>query len=218
MASTHTTTKTKVTMMNSQQHSASTSPRTTHIDPHQTALLVIDMQCAFVDPSAPLCVAGAQATVPAIAQAVAHARDLGVRIVWVRRAYARDGSDMEAFRREALRKAGTLDAMAEGSTGAELASGLEALPGDITIVKKRFSAFFGTGLFDTLHDQGITTVVLAGTQTPNCIRATAFDAVSLDLRTIILAPCTSSATPAIQQANLEDMARIGIEVVDDVTL
>lgn len=53
------------------------------------------------------------------------------------------------------------------------------------------------------------TVLLAGTTTPNCIRSTFYDALSLDYDAVVLSDCTSSVTPAVQQANLADMQRVG---------
>lgn len=73
----------------------------------KTALLVIDMQKAFVEPGQPLCVAGAQKTVPELIRTVSYVREHGGRIVWIRREYEADGSDMEPFRREKMQTAGT---------------------------------------------------------------------------------------------------------------
>lgn len=179
----------------------------------RTAILVVDMQRAFVEPGQPLCVAGAAATVPALEQAVATLRSRGGLVVWVRREYAADGSDMEPFRRERMRQAGTLGVMAHGSYGAEPVDGLAGEPEDYVVIKRRFSGFFQTDLNEYLAAHGIDTVIVTGTQTPNCVRGTAYDAVNYDYRTVILADCTSSQTPEVQQANLTDMANAGIEVV-----
>ncbi len=167
------------------------------IDWSKTALLVIDMQRAFVEPDQPLCVTGAAATVPALTITVNDARKSGSLIVWIRREYKADGSDMEAFRREKMRTNGTLNVMAEGSYGAQPVAGLEGEPGDPVVIKK---------------PHHIGKVVIAGTQTPNCVRATAFDAVSFDYRTIILSDCTSSANADVQRSNLEDMRAAGVEI------
>lgn len=54
-------------------------------------------------------------------------------------------------------------------------------------------------------------MVVAGVQTPNCIRATAFDALAEDFPVVsVLADCTASATDAVQAANLLDMRNAGI--------
>ena len=55
--------------------------------------------------------------------------------------------------------------------------------------------------------------MLAGTTTPNCIRSTFYDALSLDYDAAVLSDCTSSVTPAVQQANLADMQRVGGRII-----
>lgn len=178
-----------------------------------TALLVIDMQKAFTESGQPLCVAGAAKTIPAIIDTVSLVRSEGGKIIWIRREYEPDGSDMEAFRRKQMQEAGTLGVMAKGSRGAEPSEGLEGEAGDHVVIKKRFSEFFQTDLKQYLDRNGIHTLLIAGTQTPNCVRATAFDAVSYDYRTIVIADCTSSASDAVQKSNLEDMQNAGVEVI-----
>lgn len=87
-------------------------------------------------------------------------------------------------------------------------------PGDYRIQKPRYSAFFATQLDLILRRLGIARIVLAGTTTPNCIRTTAYDALSLDYDVTVLSDCTSSVSPEVQQNNLDDMARVGIEITD----
>ncbi len=84
---------------------------------------------------------------------------------------------------------------------------------DRVIVKPRFSAFFGTQLDLVLRRMGVGTVVLTGTTTPNCIRTTCYDALSLDYNVAVIEDCTSSRTPAVQAANIEDMAHIGAQML-----
>ena len=56
------------------------------------------------------------------------------------------------------------------------------------------------------------TVLLAGTTTPNCIRTTCYDAISLDYDAVVLSDCTSSVTDAVQAGNLAAMPRVGATV------
>lgn len=74
-------------------------------------------------------------------------------------------------------------------------------------------AFFHTEFDLLLRRLGITRLLLAGTTTPNCIRTTCYDAISLDYAVSVLSDCTSSRTPAIQEANLRDMANVGAEIL-----
>lgn len=187
-----------------------------HPEGSKTAFLVIDMQKAFVEPGAALRIAGAKATVPAIRRALDAARRAGARIWWVEREYAADGSDMEKPRRKALESLGISGVLAPGSTGlnsVEQPDGLRKEPGDRTIIKKRYSAFFGTDLDRQLREEGIETIVLLGTTTPNCIRSTCYDGISLNYDVVVLEPCCSSNTPEIQRSNMEDMERAGAVII-----
>ncbi len=80
-------------------------------------------------------------------------------------------------------------------------------------MKRRWSAFFSTDLDLVLRRLGVRSVVLAGVQTPNCIRATATDATSLDYHCVVLSDATASGTDEVQQANLFDMSKMGVEVM-----
>lgn len=180
----------------------------------RTALLIIDMQKAFVEQGAAHCIAGAKATIPAINETIREARGAGAPVFWIKREYRADGSDVE-FTREGAWLAGGRT-MAPGSTGinsAELAEGLTAQPEDYQIIKPRWSAFFQTELDLILRRKEIDTVILTGTTTPNCIRTTCYDAIAMDYRTIVIECCCSSQTEEIQRVNMEDMERIGAEII-----
>lgn len=184
--------------------------------PDKTVLLMIDMEKAFVEPKAALSIMGAKYTVPACEAALDDARDLGIKIIWIKREYSEDGSDMETPRRRMLKKHGVTGVLAPGSTGVnsvEEPDGLIRRDDETVIIKPRWSAFFKTGLDDMLQELGAKNVVLAGTTTPNCVRTTCYDSIAYNYRTLVLARCTSSQTDEIQRANLEDMRRAGAEIV-----
>lgn len=180
----------------------------------RAALLVIDLERGFIDESSPLCIRGAAATLPACGQAIAYAREAGVPVFFIHRAYRANGSDVEACRYPGWQAGGK--PLAPGSTGpGSVETPPEVTPqeGDYVVLKPRFSAFFHTELDLILRRLGVDTVLLAGTTTPNCIRSTFYDALSLDYDAVVLSDCTSSVTPAVQQANLADMQRVGGRVI-----
>ncbi|XP_048550894.1 probable inactive nicotinamidase At3g16190 [Triticum urartu] len=178
----------------------------------ETAMLVIDMQKDFVDPAmgSPVLVAGGEAVVPAVAEAVAVARERGIFVVWVVREHDPSGRDVELFRRHLY--SGGKGPTVKGLKGAELADGLFIKEGDYKLVKTRFSAFFATHLDSVLKTQGIKNLVIVGVQTPNCIRQTVYDAVELDYeKVMVLIDATAAARPDIHLANIRDMKTIGVE-------
>lgn len=182
------------------------------IEPARAAFLLIDMQNGFIDGASPLCIAGAAATVPACAHALAAAREHGLAVFHVRRAYAADGSDVEAVRWEAWAEGGRPLSSADPMSLA-CPSELAPAPGEPVVVKPSWSAFFGTDLDVLLRARGIGTLVLAGTTTPNCVRSTAYDGLARGFNVAVLRDATSSRSPEAQEANLADMEAAGIQLI-----
>lgn len=182
------------------------------IEPARAAFLLIDMQNGFIDTTSPLCIAGAAATVPACARALAAAREHGLAAFHVRRAYAADGSNVEAVRWEAWAEGGRPLSSADPMSLA-CPPELAPAPGEPVVVKPSWSAFFGTDLAALLRARGIGTLVLAGTTTPNCVRSTAYDGLALGFNVAVLRDATSSRTPEVQEANLADMEAVGIQLI-----
>lgn len=172
------------------------------------ALLIIDMQNDFVLPGSPVTVAGALATVPTIRRLLDAFRARAWPVLHITRAYRPDGSDVELFRREAFLRGPQY--LLPGSTGADIVEELRPLLGEPVLVKPRFSAFMGTPLDLLLRRIGVRELVIAGTQYPNCIRATVLDAVCLDYTVTLVTDACSAQTDAVAQANIADMAAIGV--------
>ena len=76
-----------------------------------------------------------------------------------------------------------------GMPGTDFDPCLKVQPSDIEIVKRRYSAFFGTRLDELLRKRGIDTVVVLGLTTNVCVQSTARDAWQHDYRTITLDDC-----------------------------
>lgn len=181
-------------------------------NPLRAAYLLIDMQNGFTDPDSALCIPAAAATVPACEQTMAQAREMGIPVFFVRRAYRVDGSDVENTRYDGWLRGGK--SLTPHSESAALSKGLTQEAEDYTIIKPRWSAFFGTELDLILRRLDVRTVILAGTTTPNCIRTTCYDAIALDYNVVILADCCSSVDEETQRVNLADMARMGAKVIN----
>ncbi|KAK8630057.1 hypothetical protein V6N13_078868 [Hibiscus sabdariffa] len=140
----------------------------------------------FILEDRPARVNGGKAIVPNVIKAVEIARDRGILVVWQGPAI-------------------------KGSEGAKLVDGLVIKQEDYKLVKTRFSAFFATHLHSFLQSSKINNLVIVGVQTPNCIRQTVFDAVSLDFGSVtVIADATAAATPEIHNANITDMKNIGV--------
>lgn len=184
------------------------------IDPRSCAVVIIDMQNGFIDDRSPLCIAGASATVPACARVLAAARSNGMAVVHAVRSYAADGSDVEPCRYGVWKQGRPLSQACPAYMNTDEPPSLAPCSDDIVIVKPRFSAFFATDLHDILRRRDVETIVLIGTTTPNCIRSSCYDALSLGYNVAVVEDATSSRNEAVQRANLEDMAFIGAFMLD----
>ena len=163
------------------------------------ALVIIDMQNDFVLPEAPLCVKGAQATVPTIQKLLDRARAEGWRVIHVIRQHRRDGSDVEIGRAPLFTQGAGI------CVPAVIVDELAPLPNDTILRKLRFSAFFQKELDMILRRLKIDTLLIAGTQYPNCVRGTATDAMSHDYNTIVVTDACSAQTAEIAATKLRDM-------------
>jgi nicotinamidase-related amidase len=140
-------------------------------------LLIIDMLVDFLDrwPAAER--AALVAAIRGLADGVCAA---GHPVVWVRQEFAPDLSDaFREMRRDDIR------VTIAGTKGSRIIP--ELVPGadHLQVVKKRYSAFFGTPLDAIIRTRRVDTLVLAGVNTHACVRMTAIDAYQRDLEVII---------------------------------
>jgi len=162
------------------------------LDPARTALVVIDMQNAFVAQGAALEVPVARDIVPNINELAAASRESGAAVIWVRITLAQSGpnafpvyhgnffSPDKAARHQA--------ALAEGSESNALYPDLNVEPEDTILDKNRFSAMVGDSseLEKILRASGIDTIVITGTLSNICCEATARDAMMLGFKVVFV--------------------------------
>jgi ureidoacrylate peracid hydrolase len=179
-----------------------------HLDPKRCALVVIDMQNAFVAPGAPMEVPAARAIVPAINRLAAELRRRGVTVIWIAHENRKDGRDWAGFFDTFIAPGRRADAAAALSPGAELQKLFPALQverGDLRLAKNRYSAFIKNDFEDVLKERGIDTLLIAGTKTNVCCECTARDAMMLDYKVVMLSDCTAALSDDEQRATLENV-------------
>lgn len=171
----------------------------------QTALILIDMQNDVLDSIVPT---GRQ-VVPAIQRALEAFRSRKMPVVHCLRIHRADGVDVEKFRRERFLQHPIL---VPGTKGAAVIDELAPKEGEYVVTKSRFSGFFQTDLLMIVQRLGLTRLVIVGVQTPNCVRATATDALAYDFDVVMLDDAITALTPEIHRANLYDLEHMGAQV------
>jgi nicotinamidase-related amidase len=115
------------------------------------------------------------------------AREYGSTVIWVKQIFTADLHD--AFLE--IRKSGH-GIVIEGTQGATLLPELVVYPSDSVIIKKRYSAFFGTDLDGILNRRACNTLIIAGVNTHACVRTTVIDAYQRDYAVWLASECIDS--------------------------
>jgi bifunctional isochorismate lyase/aryl carrier protein len=158
-------------------------------------LLIIDLQNDFLDSWE----AGQRASLIAETnKLVATFRKRELPIFWVRQEFRADLADAFLEMRDR-----NVAVTIEGTRGAEFNADLDWRPEDTTLIKKRYSPFFGTNLEDLLKEHGIAEVVIAGINTHACVRMAAIDAYQRDLRVVLVLECVGSHDERHERISLD---------------
>ncbi len=169
----------------------------------QVALVVIDVQKGEVtsrDSGIPIMHGGAERHAR-IVELVHSARASAVPVVFIQEAHKRTLVD---FGRELDGAAGVR--RPEGDAATELAAGLNPLPDEYLIRKRRHSAFFATELEVVLTSYGARTLVLVGALTDVCVHYTFVDAHQHDYHCLVVTDCVGGSSPGAHDAALDAMA------------
>ncbi|MGA7081253.1 MAG: cysteine hydrolase family protein [Terriglobales bacterium] len=147
-------------------------------------LIVIDMLRDFLKSWEP---AKKERLVNSINELAAIMRDFSLPVIWVRQEFEPDLRDaFQEMRAKGIR------ITIKGTPGCEIVPELAVVPSDVVMVKKRYSAFYGTSLDETLSRLRADAIILAGINTHACIRTTAIDAYQRDWPVILAADCIDS--------------------------
>jgi ureidoacrylate peracid hydrolase len=178
------------------------------VDPAKSALVVVDMQNAFMLPGVAhaLCPM-AEKVVPNINRLAGTVRATGGTVFWIKTTFTQEALlswstyfEMTSPQRVAKR----IEALTADSLGHRLWSGLDVQPQDPIVEKNRFSAFIqgSSDLATALRARGLNTILVTGTVTNVCCESTARDAMMLNFKTIMVTDGNAAATDEDHAASL----------------
>jgi ureidoacrylate peracid hydrolase len=189
-------------------------PQALEIDWQRTAVVVIDMQHAFVSKGAMfdlrgLDISGSQKIVEPIKRINSAVREKGSKVLYTVTQYSSDLRETGSPNSPYWYK-GVLTAYREhpewqdklltrGTWGADIVEPLKPQEGDIVVEKQRYSGFFGTDLDMILRTYDIKYLVFMGVATNICVEATIRDAYYLDYFPILLSDAAANVGPASTQ-------------------
>lgn len=175
------------------------------------ALLIVDVVAAYLTEGSALFMETAAAAKDSIRRLADAARAAGVPVVFTNVRYRADGSDGGVF----YRKAPVLKAFVEGSPLGAFPEDLNPLPGEQVFTKQFPSAFFGTGLAEALHRDGIDTLLIGGYSTSGCVRASALDAMQHGFIPLVVREACADRHSVPHEANLFDLQAKYAEVISE---
>ncbi len=169
-----------------------TRPEPLTIDLAATAVIVVDMQNAFASPRglldlAGVDISGADAVVRTLAPLLDAARGAGMPVVYLQTGYKPDLSNGGGPESPNPRKETALCLMrarpelrgqllVEGTWDFQIVDALAPQPGDVVVLKTRYSGFANTTLDAQLKARGIRNLVFVGIATNVCVESTLRDA------------------------------------------
>jgi nicotinamidase-related amidase len=89
--------------------------------------------------------------------------------------------------------------------GNQIVAEVAPQPGDIVVEKRAASGFFGTSMIDYLNEMDVDTVLVTGTTTSGCVRATVVDAACHNFYVGVVEECCFDRFEISHRVNLMDM-------------
>jgi isochorismate hydrolase len=165
------------------------------------ALLVVDMQNAFIHADGPIYLPAGAAVVDKIA-AVAHAFRAAGRPVF----YTRHAEDPAGGNAGMMARWWENSSPQEGTWEAAIFEGLAPQAGDVVIPKIRYNAFIATDLEQRLREARVEDLVVTGVMANLCCETTARDAFMRDYRVFFAADGTAAPSLAFHRGTLLNLA------------
>ena len=199
----------------------------------KTALIIVDMVRDFTDPEGLVFYPENQKILPRIKKVLDESRKHELLIVFLQHCNRKDKVDKKAQSMRPNCIEGTfgieIDPMLEvdkkaqsmrpncieGTFGIEIDPMLEVdEKKDYVIRKRRYSGFFGTDLDLVLRENEVENVVVVGTKTNCCIRATVTDAFYLNYNPYVIRECVATNSETVNEVHLTDIDKYLGKVID----
>ena len=199
-------------------------PEPVKVSASDTAVIVIDMQNAYASvggyvDKAGFDVAPAAATIGQIARVLETARGAGMPVIYLQNGWDPDYVEAGTPASPNWHKSNALKTMrarpelagqllARGGWDYALVDALAPQPGDITLHKTRYSAFFNSQLDSVLRSRGIRTLVFVGIASNVCVESTLRDGFHLEYFGIMLEDATHHLGPDfVREATLYNVEK-----------
>jgi nicotinamidase-related amidase len=148
---------------------------------------------------------------PRIRELTEAGRAAGLPVIYTHAGYRPDAVRVGGWARKNARALAPTEV--SKAIGNDFPTMIAPQPSDIVIEKDKPSAFFGTPLMSYLVALGVDGLLVCGTTTSGCVRASVLDAFSYNLPLAVVEECTFDRGEVSHKINLFDMQAKYADVV-----
>jgi ureidoacrylate peracid hydrolase len=193
-------------------------PEPLEIDLKRTAVLVIDMQNAFVSKGGMFDLVGRDIShisriIGPNKKIIEAARAKNVKVVYVVHRLTHDVREVGPLSRYRFNPGWNSPEMQNGSIlentwGTEIIDELKPREDEMVIIKRRFSAFSGTELDMMLKTFDIRYLVFTGVATNICVESSLRDASHLQYLPVLVTDAVAASPPSRQQSSIDNIKEV----------
>src|SRR5215510_8005972 len=185
-----------------------------------SALIVYDACRRALTPSDPARRATMRPVLDAWVRMIAVARAAGLPVIYTTPVIRADGADVVMLPTDLSAETGVppLTNAIEGTAEAGFPDEIASRPEDYVFLKRRPSAFYGTGVAELLHMLRRDTVIIGGGATNRGVETSVREAFNMDLHTIVVRECCWGSDAAAHAYSLDKAMKMyaRIRTLDEV--
>jgi maleamate amidohydrolase len=196
-------------------------PDPERLDPRRTALIAYDVCRRALTPPDPARNAAMRPVLDAWVQIIATARAAGIPVIYTTPVSRLDGADVVMLPTDLSAETGVppLTNAIEGTEDAGFPNEIAPLPEDYVFLKRRPSAFYGTGVAELLHMLRRDTIIIGGGATNRGVETSVREAFNFDLQTIVVRECCWGSDQAAHAYSLDKAMKMYARIrhLDQIT-
>ena len=196
-------------------------PESERIDRRRTALIAYDVCRRALTPSDPARREAMRPVLDAWVQMIAIAREAGLPVIYTTPVSRADGADVVLLPTDLSAETGVppLTNGIEGTPEAGFPDEIAPCPEDYVFLKRRPSAFWGTGVAELLHMLRRDTIIIGGGATNRGVETSVREAFNRDIASVVVRECCWGGDAAAHAYSLDKAMKMyaRIRTLDQVT-
>lgn len=186
------------------------------IDPRRAALIAYDVCRRALTPTDPARRAAMRPVLDAWVTLIGVARSAGVPVIYTTPVSRADGADVVMLPTDLSAETGVppLTNGIEGTEEAGFPDEIAPRPEDYVFLKRRPSAFHGTGVAELLHMLRRDSIVIGGGATNRGVETSVREAFSMDIATVVVRECCWGGDQAAHEYSLNKAMKMYARIRD----